>query len=141
MLISVSHGVDALAAVKRGSDLLVRLNEALELYIQVPVLVLKHGAVIVKCVDLAPDVVIALAKALVCESQVVYFVPRHGERFVRGPDLGFVVIDRGGHVALSVHLVVVTLSVVFFFRKFHVKLPREALLLVLKPGLLVAALK
>lgn len=79
MLILVPHVVDALTAVEGAADLLIGLNEAFELNVQVTVLILQNGAMSVQSIDFGPNIVVALAQALIAEPQIVDFVSGDGE--------------------------------------------------------------
>lgn len=65
VLALLSQVVHTVTTVQCRSNLLVCLNEALKLDVQVPVLSLQHVAVVVQSIDFSPHIVIATLQRLV----------------------------------------------------------------------------
>ena len=92
-LSAVAQLVNPLAAVQCLADLLVRLDKALQLASQVPVLTDQHVAVMLKSIDLSSKVSVALLQGLVGEAQVVLLASGSVESVLSGAALALEVVQ------------------------------------------------
>lgn len=86
-LLSQAH--DSVSSVQGGSNLLVGLNEALELDVQVLVLALEDGAVLVNCITFSFNVIVSFQEILVVESEILLFFSGDHQVVLGVPEFSF----------------------------------------------------
>lgn len=91
----VAQVLHAVPTVQGLSDLLVGLNEALQLDVQLSVLSRQHVAVVLEGLNLRAAVIVAAVERLVGEPQVILFSPGSGKGLVGDALLGLQVIEVG----------------------------------------------
>jgi len=74
-----AEGLDAFAAIEGSADLFVSMHEALQLAVQVFVLVLKNGTVVLQGVDLRTQVAVAAGETSVGETKVICLAAAHAQ--------------------------------------------------------------
>ncbi len=133
-----AEGLDPVAPVEGGADLFVGLHEALQLAVEVLVLVLEHVAVVLQRVDLLAQVAVAPLQALVREAQVVLLAARHREVLLGAAQLGLQPVQLPGQLPVAGQLGLRALHEVGLLAHFEVEGARELALVVVEAGELVA---
>ena len=91
----VAQRLNAVASVKRHSNLLVSVDEALQLRVQLDVLAGEDVAVVLEGVDFGAAITVLGGERLHLEAEIVLLTPLARQVVIRGPILGLKVVQVG----------------------------------------------
>jgi hypothetical protein len=134
----VAEVFDAVSAVKRLSNLLVCLNEALELAVKFSVLSGQHVAVVLQGFNLSLAVVVATTHGLVGEAQVVLLSAGSAEALIGSSALSLQIIELSGSITIAGKLAFGSTHKIGFLLHFEVESTALLRLLVLSKVVLVS---
>lgn len=135
---ALAQFVDTVSSVQGAADLLISLDEAFELPIEVSVLTIQNSAVVTEGFDLRVGVIVATSKGLVGETELFLFTSGYCEVVVSIAVLGFQVVEVGSKISVAAQLNLGSSSEVSLLSKLGIKLTGEFTLLLLEASLFIS---
>ncbi len=133
----LSEALHAITSVEGGADLLVSLNEASQLCVQVSILAFKHVNMRLEGFNFAGHVAVALAHALVAETDIVKLLAGGGQLVLAGPDFLVKLVEVRSEVSVLEALLVSLALLAHFLFNLTVKLTLQLGLLSLLASVII----
>ena len=96
----MAQSFDAITPVKSLANLLVSINEALKLRVELNILASQHIAMVLESIDFLAHIGVLRLHRLCSEAQVVLLAPRDSHVVISPTILGFEVVECGSQVTV-----------------------------------------
>lgn len=131
------HLSHAVTSVQGGTDLLVSVDEALQLDVEVTVLTLEGIAVVTKCADLSLDIVVSLEEVGVVEAQVILLTASDSQVVLDSSQAVLSVKDLSVEVTVASVLTLSLTSQVLLVGKLAIEVSLESVHFSIESGVVI----